>query len=62
MAGFIYKVKKYMSWSLLIYVVFIATMVAILSCKANYHVDEIFTYGNANYQKNMVFLNKVVSF
>ena len=52
MVGVKYVAKKYISWSLLIYVVFIATMVAVLSYKTNYHIDEIFTYGNANYQNS----------
>ena len=41
---------KYISWTFLISVLFIAVICGVLSLKADYFVDEIFTYGKANYK------------
>ena len=42
--------SNYINWTFAISVLFIVTMCFVLSCKINYHVDEIFTYGKANYK------------
>lgn len=42
--------NKYINWSFLIIILFITAMCVVLSLKANFFVDEIFTYGKANYK------------
>lgn len=42
--------SKYINWTFLISVLFIVNMCGILSLKADYFVDEIYTYGKANYK------------
>lgn len=42
------RLGKYIKFDVLLYVLFIAAMCNILSLKADYFVDEIFTYGKAN--------------
>ncbi len=42
--------SKYINWTFLISVLFIAVICGVLSLKAEYFVDEIFTYGKANYK------------
>jgi hypothetical protein len=41
---------KYINWTFLISILFIVTICGVLSLKADYFVDEIFTYGKANYK------------
>ena len=41
---------KYINWTFLITILFIVTICSVLSLKADYFVDEIFTYGKANYK------------
>ena len=40
--------SKYINWTFLISVLFIVNMCGILSLKADYFVDEIYTYGKIN--------------
>ena len=42
--------SKYINWTILISVLFIVAMFGVLSLKADYFLDEIYTYGKANYR------------
>ena len=42
--------SNYINWTFAISVLFIAAMCFVLSLKADYFIDEIFTYGKANYK------------
>lgn len=43
------NLNRFATCNLFLCILFIATMCFVLSHKVNYHVDEIFTYGKANY-------------
>ena len=36
--------------ALIIYLIFLAAMIGVIELKANFHVDEIFSYGLSNHQ------------
>ena len=42
--------SKYINWTILIAVLFIVAMFGVLSLKTDYFLDEIYTYGKANYK------------
>ncbi len=49
-----YTLKQLKSWNCVLYLLFIVSMCFVLSCKVNYDLDEIFSYGNSNYQKSHI--------
>lgn len=49
-----YTLKQLKPWNCVLYLLFIASMCFVLSCKVNYDLDEIFSYGNSNYQNSHI--------